>query len=165
MASPGTAGSAVPGGDGAVEALPHAACDLCDGQEGATSAATLRCIECGLLCEACGAAHARMTRVFGAHTVRPRSPLGAEPGAPSGLDADARAGEAAADVAVARVSAIHCDALAAVGGVQRDLLACAPAAGRPTHADEQHLPAQKGTLLSARAGAKNVPGNIWCVLP
>ncbi len=87
-----------------------------------------------------------MTRVFGAHTVRPRSPP--RPPAPPGEGPEA---PDAPDVAVTRVADIHLDALAAVGEVQRDLLARPPVAARPAHDDEQHLPAQRG--------------NIWCVLP
>ena len=105
-----------------------------------------------MLCEACGVAHARMTRLFGAHTVRPLSPDPADADADADAAAaeQASAGEPAADVAAAtRVSDIHCDALATVGEVQRDLQACPPAAARrPAHSDGQ---AQKR--------------NIWCDLP
>ena len=102
--------------------------------------ATHRCIECGLLCEDCGSAHARMTRVFGGHTVSPLTP--------DAKKEEASAGEPAGDVAVAaKASDIHCGALATVGVVQRDLLGPRPAERQR----EAHHAAQKG--------------NIWCDIP
>jgi len=82
-----------------------------------------------------------MIRVFGGHTVSPLTP--------DAEKEEESAGEPARNVAVAaKASDIHCDALATVGVVQRDLLGPPPAAERQR---EAHHAAQQG--------------NIWCVVP
>ena len=55
-----------------VRVFPHALTHyVCAGDEdGNKPLATRRCVECGPVCEDCATAHARMTKIFQAHTLQ-----------------------------------------------------------------------------------------------
>ena len=101
--------------------------------------AITRCIECGLLCEGCASSHAKMTKLFRTHTVRPMSPS-----SPTAQDPHA----ALMDQVLA-IRRKHCANHCRKNNVQRDLF---PVPGSTEDASV--------TCPGVPVQAKK--GNIWC---